>query len=140
MNYEARLVSAAKVAGDARHALGLAEEERDRAIRDASQHGRLTAREIASHVGLSPQRVAQVIAAASAARPKLHDAMADVLRRGGGDWMPSHEIARTIWSENLYQRRDRHVLPPAQVRARAAQYPDLFETTSDGSGMIRLRQ
>lgn len=138
MNYAAELEKAGLNAGRARAALRAADAVRDHAIRQASSHARMTAREIAGHVGMSHQRVQQIVGPTGVNRKTLHWAMAEVLNEHGGGWMPAHKIAKTIWERNLYERRDRHVLPPAHVRARAAQYPELFETTSDGSGEIRL--
>lgn len=62
-----------------------------------------------------------------------------MLEEHDGDWIPVHEIARQIYERELYKRKDRGVLPPGQVRARAARYQDLFEGSADGSNRIRLR-
>ena len=140
MNYPRELAAVGQQAGQARAALRAAEETRDYTIRQASMHGRMTVRDIAGHLSMSHQRVAQIIGPTAVDKPTLHWAMTKILTENGGDWMPAHKIAKAIWERNLYQRRDRHPLPPAQVRARAAQYPDLFDTSSDGSGEIRLHR
>lgn len=139
MNYPGELAAVSRQAGQARAALRAADATRDDTIRLASVHGRMTVRDIAGHVGMSHQRVAQIIGPTAVEKPTLHWAMTEILTENGGDWMPAHKIAKAIWERDLYQRRDRHPLPPAQVRARAAQYPELFDASSDGSGQIRLR-
>jgi hypothetical protein len=96
---------------------------------------------MAEPLGLSFQRVATVIAG-DPDRPlrlTLHGAMRQVLEEHDGDWIGVHELARQIYERELYKRKDRGIIPPGQVRARAAKYQDLFEGTVDGSNRIRLR-
>ena len=49
-----------------------------------------------------------------------------------------HELAREIYERELYRRKDRGVIPAGQVRARAANYPELFEGSNDGTNSVRL--
>lgn len=142
MNYELELLAAGRQAALARAQANKAEAERDGLIRRASFHGRMTVRAISRAVGISHQRVAQIVND-DPIGPKpttLHDAMSIVLKDFGTDLVSVHEIARLITERNLYRRRDNHPLPPAQVRARAAKYPDLFEGSTDGTNRIRLRR
>lgn len=141
MNFKQKLRVAARRHADARAAATLAEARRDDLIRRAHHDGGLSAREIAEPLGLSFQRVATVIAN-DPDRPQsltLHGAMRQVLEEHGGDWMSVHELAREIYDRALYRRKDRGVIPPGQIRARATKYRDLFEGTVDGSNRIRLR-
>jgi hypothetical protein len=142
MNYDSALVEVGRKAAEA-HARSLqADAERDLLIRQANYHGGLSSRAISGLVGISHQRVAQVIKA-NPIGPKpvtLHDAMAVVLKGYGLDWVPVHEVARLITERGLYNRKDRRPLPPGQVRARASKYPELFEGTADGTNRIRLRR
>lgn len=96
---------------------------------------------MAEPLGLSFQRVATVISG-DPDRPlrlTLHGAMRQVLEERDGDWMTVHELAQEIYDRELYRRKDRGVIPPGQVRARAARYGDLFEGTVDDANRIRLR-
>ncbi len=142
MNYERELIQVGRKSAEARTAAARAESERDLLIRQASYHGGLSVRDISAAVGVSHQRVAQIINAHPIAprRPTLHEAMTLVLKDHREDWVPVHEVARRVTERGLYRRKDRHPLPPAQVRARAAKYPDLFEGTRDGTNRIRLRR
>jgi hypothetical protein len=126
----------------ARAAARQAESERDFLIRRANYHGGWSVRDISGAVGISYRRVAQVINTDPIApkRPKLHEAMMVVLKDYGTDWVSVHDVARLITERKLYRRKDQHPLPPAQVRARAAKYPELFEGTTDGTNRIRLRR
>lgn len=141
MNYERALLEAGNSFVRARAVAAQAESERDLTIRQANYHGGLSVREISAAVGISHQRVAQIINVDPIAPnpPKLHEAMTIVLRDYGADWVPVREVTRLITERQLYQRKDRHPLPPAQVRARAAKYSELFEGTTDGTNRIRLR-
>jgi hypothetical protein len=141
MNFKKELRFAAERYANARRAAVLAETARNDLIRRAHREGEMTAREMAEPLGLSFQRVATVIAG-DRDRPRrltLHSAMQQVLEEQGGDWMSAHELARIIHARGLYSRRDRDVIQPGQVRARAAKYPDLFEGTKDGTNRVRLR-
>ncbi len=141
MNFKDGLRAAAKRYAEARKAVSLAEAERDDLIRRANREGGLTAREMAEPLGLSYQRVAVVVAGDRdlPTRVTLHSAMQQVLEEQGGSWMPAHKLAHEIQERGLYKRRDRNVIQPGQIRARAAKYPDLFEGTRDGTNRIRLR-
>lgn len=72
---------------------------------------------------------------------KLHDAMIEVLRCNGGDWMDRDQIAQEIASGNLYVRRDG--LPPSsdqlRLRARHTTYAAYFECSDKAGTQIRLR-
>jgi hypothetical protein len=141
MNYSDRLIQVGRKSAEARVRAARAEGERDLLIRQASYHGRLSVREISAAVGISHQRVAQIISADPIAptRLKLHEAMMIVLKDFGMDWVPVHEVARLVTDRRLYRRKDGYPLPPGQIRARAAKYPELFEGTADGTNRIRLR-
>jgi hypothetical protein len=142
MNYQQALLEVGRKAAQARASAAQADAERDWMIRQANYHGGLSAREISAAVGISHQRVAQIINTDPIApkRANLHEAMASVLRDFGTDWVPVHEVARLITERQLYRRKDANPLPPAQVRARAAKHPELFEGTRDGTNRIRLRR
>lgn len=141
MNFISELRAAAGRHAQARMAAGFAEAERDALIRRAHREGGLSAREMAEPLGLSFQRVAVVIAGDRdrPTRPTLHGAMKQVLEERGGSWMHAHELAQIIYDQGLYKRRDRGVIHSGQIRARAANYPSLFEGTTDGTNRIRLK-
>jgi hypothetical protein len=65
------------------------------------------------------------------------------LRALYGRWPSWRAVAgatdTTIFEEKLYARRDGGILCGAQIRARAAKLPDIFEGSQDGSNRIRLR-
>lgn len=127
----------------AQQTLRLAEVRRDDLIRRAHREGGLSTRDIGAIVELPFQRVAEKVASDQDAtkRPTLHGAMQIVVdEHPDGDWMAVHDIAREIYRRELYRRKDRGVIPPGQIRARAAKYPDLFEGSQDGSNRIRLRE
>ena len=141
MNFRRDLQVAARRYAKARTAAAEAEARRDDLIRRAHRQGGLSARDMAEPLGLSFQRVAALIAG-DHDRPlslTLHKAMQQVLEERNGDWMAVHDLAREIYDRELYRRKDRGVISPGQVRARAAKYQDLFEGTVDGSNRIRLR-
>jgi hypothetical protein len=142
MNYQGQLIQAGRKSARARTLAAQAESERDLLIRQANYHGRLSVRDISAAVGISHQRVAQIITAdpIGPKRLKLHEAMMIVLKDFGTGWIAVHEVARLVTERQLYGRKDGHPLPPAQVRARAAKYPGLFEGTTDGTNRIRLRR
>jgi hypothetical protein len=140
MSHKDSLIAASGRHRAARKAAAETEADRDAAIRRAHFEGGMSTREIAGQVGLSFQRVATVIAG-DRDRPErrtLHRAMRQVLEERGGDWLSAHELARVIYERELYQRKDRGVIHPAQIRARAARYEDLFEGTTDGTNRVRL--
>mgnify|MGYP001555528030 CR=1 FL=1 len=141
VNFRQELQAAAQRYAAARAAATQAEAKRDDLIRRAHHEGGLSARDMAEPLGLSFQRVATVIAGDPdrPLRQTLHGAMRQVLEENGGGWVAAHELARLIYGRELYSRKDRGVIPPGQVRARAAKYPDLFEGTTDGTNRIRLR-
>ena len=141
MNYEGELVASGVRAATARAAASQAEAERDLVIRQASYHGGMTIRAISGAVGVSHQRVAQIINndPIGPRSVTLQQAMAAVLDDFGTDWVSVYEIARLISERNLYRRRDGQPLPPAQVRARAAKHPELFQGSTDRTNRIRLR-
>jgi len=70
---------------------------------------------------------------------RLHDVIADVLRRHGNGWMRASAIARAIAAEDLWRRpSDGRHPPPSQIsaRVRSSSYASLFQTSDLG---IRLR-
>jgi hypothetical protein len=140
MNYVRELRNRAMAHNRARARVALSEARRDDLIREAHRAGK-SSRDIATAVGLSFQRVAVIVAREldRPLRPTLHGAMERVLRDANGDWMPVHAIAREVYERELYHRKDRGVIHPAQVRARAARYPHLFEGSTDGTNRVRLR-
>lgn len=141
MSFVADLERAAEAHARARRGLTEAEDTRDRTIRRAYRGGRMTAREIAKHVGVSAQRVAAIVAADGGGRdrPTLHEAMRRVLADAGGGWMDAAQLAEEVRRRGLYQRRDSGPVPTKQIRARANNYPDLFEGSTDRSNRVRLR-
>jgi hypothetical protein len=69
--------------------------------------------------------------------PRLHDVMAEVLRRHANAWMKASAIAGEIAAEDLWRRPSDGEPPPAsQVGARARQDPGVFQVSDLG---IRLR-
>jgi multidrug resistance efflux pump len=66
----------------------------------------------------------------------LHDALAQVLRERGNEWMTVRELANEVNTRGLYRKRDGSPVEANQVHARTKNYTDLFE--KDGSS-IRLR-
>jgi hypothetical protein len=53
-------------------------------------------------------------------RRTLHEAMRLVLDENGGSWMLVHELAKAIYERELCCRKDQGVIPPGQIRVRAA--------------------
>jgi hypothetical protein len=123
----------------ASRAAALARAQRDDAIRAAHRAGASVAA-LVSTTDLSPQRVAEILAGdrRRLRRATLHSAMSAILRDAGDGWLTAREIAAAINSRSLYQRRDGGSVTAAQVRARAARYPALFDASTDGSGRVRL--
>jgi hypothetical protein len=142
MNHVDRLVQAGTKAGQARARVTQAERERDLVVRQANYHGGMSAREISGWVGISHQRVTQIINNDPITPPRLtlHKAILVVLEDFGLDWVPVHEVTRRINERQLYRRKDGQSLHPGQVRARVGKYADLFEGTTDGTNRIRLRR
>jgi hypothetical protein len=140
MDYPRELKRAAEGVRRARDTAAEAEAKRDDVIRAAYRDGRLTVRGIAEHVDVSHQRVAAIVGADGVPGPAtLHEAMRAALTQLGGGWVRATELADTINARGTYTRRDGGPLGTNQVRARAAKYPTMFETSSDGTGRIRLR-
>lgn len=123
----------------ASRAAAVARAQRDDAIRAAHRAGASVAA-LVSSTELSPQRIAEIVAGdhKRLRRSTLHSAMTAILRDAGAGWLTAHEIAAAINSRSLYRRRDGGPVTAAQVRARAARYPALFDARADGSGRIRL--
>lgn len=109
MNYSLVLAAAGEKAARTRAAAAHADSERDFVIRQANYHGGMSARDISGWVGISHQRVAQIINTnpISPPRAKLHEAIVAVLREVGADWVPVAEVARLINERALYTRKDR---------------------------------
>jgi hypothetical protein len=70
-------------------------------------------------------------------RLTLHEAMQQVLNENENRWMTVHELADEINGRSLYEKRDRTLIDPSQIHARANKYPALFE--KDGP-RVRLKQ
>ena len=142
MNYDEQLAAAGAKSVRARAAADQADAERDYVIRAANYHGRLSARQISGLVGISHQRVAQIINREPIGGPRttLHEAITAVLEEKGGDWLPVQDVADEIADRGLYERKDGARLQAGQVRARAAKYPHLIEGSTDGTNRIRLAQ
>lgn len=74
----------------------------------------------------------------------LHEAMQQVLEEGGGSWMPVRELARIIYERNLYRRKDRGVIPPAdpgsssQISRSVRGYDRWLQSSSPASAWPRL--
>jgi len=143
VNFPVELRRAKGDVGRARRDLASTEANRDKLICDAYAKGALSVLQIAENVGLTRQRVSEIIAGAGIAfRPSLHDAMVTVLsEKRRGTWMHSADLADAIYERGLYVRRDGGKAPAHQIRSRARQrkYRDLFEASTDGSGRLRLR-
>jgi hypothetical protein len=138
MNFRDALAGAVQDHRHAKQEVALAESQRNDLIRIVYQEGGWSASDIAKVADLTPQRVAEIIASSGERRPTLHEAMQRVLNEAEEDWLPVAEVARSVYERELYRRRDRAVIPPGQIRARAAKYPGLFEGSTDGSNRIRL--
>lgn len=136
-NSKTQLSAAVREIRKAHHLVRRAEAVRNDLLVSAHAEG-ATLRELAEVTGTSAQRIGQILEGVGSKRKTLHEAMVEVLQDLNG-WLPAHRLAQLIYEGELYRRRDRGVIPPGQVRARAAKYPELFETTIDGSGQVRLR-
>lgn len=68
--------------------------------------------------------------------PKLHEAMATVLRERG-EPLTGRELADEINRRGLYRRKDGSPLPLNQVHARASNYGDLFVKEDGRIGLRR---
>jgi hypothetical protein len=141
VNWEEMLIAAGEKSARATAAAKQADAERDLAIGQARYHGGLSVREISNAVGISHQRVGQIIKKnpLGPERPSLHQAMVEVMTAYGNDWVPVREVALQINERTRYRRRDREPVGAMQVRARAAKHSHLFEGTRDGTNRIRLR-
>lgn len=140
MNYRKQLRDAGRDAERARDRLRAAEEQRDYWIRQAYRHARLPARLIAGDVGISPQRVGQIVSGSSDPRLKLHEAIARALASSKGRWVSAADVRDEIVRRDLYLRADGGFPTVAQIRSRARKYSDQFEASSDGSGCIRVHR
>lgn len=69
-------------------------------------------------------------------RVTLHEAMAHVLRKHGGEGMRARELAAAVMDSGLYRKKDGSMLEPNQIHARVNRYDDLF--TKNGS-LITLK-
>lgn len=69
-------------------------------------------------------------------RLTLHEAMAEILRDGGNQWMHTRELATEVNRRLLYQKRDGSPVESNQIHARAKNYSHLFEKESQ---RVRLR-
>jgi multidrug resistance efflux pump len=72
----------------------------------------------------------------TAARLTLHEALAQILREHGNQWMTVRELAEAVNTSGLYRKRDGSFVEPSQIHARSKNYERLFE--KEGS-RIRLR-
>jgi hypothetical protein len=70
-------------------------------------------------------------------RLTLHEAMAQVLREGGNQWMHTRDLASEVNTRGLYRKRDGSPVESNQIHARAKNYEDLFEKDRQ---MVRLRE
>ena len=77
--------------------------------------------------------------AARQARLTLHEAMALVLRENNNRWMSVHELANQINERSLYEKRDRSLVDPTQIHARASKYPTMFEKSDADRSKLRLK-
>jgi len=60
-------------------------------------------------------------------RLTLHDAMALVLKENNNRWITVQELADEINRRRLYEKRDRSLVEPGQIHARANKYDHMFE-------------
>src|SRR5262245_32382049 len=67
----------------------------------------------------------------------LHEAIAQVLREHGNEWMTAKDIAAEINQRRLYWKRDGSPVGLNQIHARTNNYQALFERHAS---RIRLRQ
>jgi hypothetical protein len=72
-----------------------------------------------------------------AAAMTLHDALAEVLRTNGNDWMTVRELVAAVTEQGLYRKRDGGPVDVNQVHARTGNYSAVFEKNG---GNIRLRE
>ena len=72
-------------------------------------------------------------------RMTLHEAMALVLRENGNSWMSVHDLASQINERALYEKRDKSLVDPTQIHARASKYPDWFEKLESDRSQLRLK-
>jgi hypothetical protein len=67
----------------------------------------------------------------------LHEALVQILREHGNQWMTARDLTDEVNRRGLYTKRDGSVVEVNQIHARTKNYEDLFE--KDG-GRIRLRE
>jgi len=67
----------------------------------------------------------------------LHEAIAQVLREEGNEWMTARQLTDAVNERGLYRKRDGNGVDVNQVHARTRNYGDMFE--KDGPN-IRLRE
>lgn len=77
--------------------------------------------------------------AAPKARLTLHEAMALVLTENNNPWMSVQELANQINERSLYEKRDRSLVDPTQIHARASKYPTMFEKSDADRSQVRLK-
>ena len=66
----------------------------------------------------------------------LHEALAQVLREHGNEWMTVRELAAEVNTRGLYRKRDGSPVEANQVHARAKNYAAMFEKNGP---KVRLR-
>jgi hypothetical protein len=67
----------------------------------------------------------------------LHEALVQILREHGNQWMTARDLTDEVNRRGLYTKRDGSAVEVNQIHARTKNYEDLFE--KDG-GRIRLRE
>jgi hypothetical protein len=67
----------------------------------------------------------------------FHEAIVEVLRRGGNRPMHADDIAAEVNRLALYRRKDGQPVPRRQVVARMLKYEHLFERTAPGYYRLR---
>jgi hypothetical protein len=70
-------------------------------------------------------------------RMTLHEALAQVLRDTGDQWLTVRELTKAVNDRELYRKRDGSPVEINQVHARTTNYPAVFE--KDGAN-VRLRK
>jgi len=67
----------------------------------------------------------------------LHEALVQILRENGNEWMTVHELAQAVTERELYRKKDGSPVEVNQVHARTNNYKSVFE--KDGA-KVRLRE